>query len=93
MIKTWQEREFERHGYIAFSPESNVVYMKAEIDELRKELADTKWFEALKTDYYKLKAEHEALKAVNAELREALNYDKSVAKLAFAASGAEEKTE
>jgi hypothetical protein len=36
MIKTWREREFEANGYVAVSPASNVIHMKAEIDELRQ---------------------------------------------------------
>ena len=39
-IKTWQEREFETHGYVAVSPASNVPYMQAEIDELRGKVAE-----------------------------------------------------
>jgi len=38
MIKTWQEREFEKHGYVAVSPASNAPYMQAEINELHAEL-------------------------------------------------------
>jgi hypothetical protein len=38
-IKTWREREFEANGYVAVSPASNVIHMKAEIADLRQAIA------------------------------------------------------
>lgn len=39
-IKTWREREFDAIGFVAVSPASNVIHMRAEIDDLRAALAE-----------------------------------------------------
>lgn len=63
MTKTWRERELEARGYISISPASNMIYMQAEIDELRAELkCNDDGFNAMFEEVKSLKRELIALK-------------------------------
>jgi len=65
-VKTWREREFDAMGFVAVSPASNVIHMRAEIDELRAALQERdetiKDLQALcRTHEYFLKEAHDEL--------------------------------